>query len=240
MKNIKADQGVDGFCVRISELSKEEPLPRFKDWDPLYVLVVLGGHDLTTDEPNSVVLNSTEYIYHKDWDEATFQNDIGLIKLPRTVTLNNIIKTVTWARGSESYAHNVSTAIGWGETDIGRPLILREVTTTILTNEACAAADPVLADLIVPSHLCISGVGTVGTCRGDSGGPLLVDGVQVGITSFGFINCTAAMPSMFTRITEFNDWILEHAIDGSSSHQQLFYSLLLSGVISLVHFLYCI
>lgn len=70
-------------------------------------------------------------------------------------------------------------------------------------------------------HICTSGVGTIGVCSGDSGGPLLVNGVQVGITSFGTTNCSLSMPSVFTRITEFQSWIWENAKDGGNSLDSL-------------------
>ncbi|ENN78548.1 hypothetical protein YQE_04987, partial [Dendroctonus ponderosae] len=48
---------------------------------------------------------------------------------------------------------------------------------------------------------------TSGGCNGDSGGPLVVDGHQVGIVSFGSNRCTKGYPTVFTRVTEFADWI---------------------------------
>lgn len=53
----------------------------------------------------------------------------------------------------------------------------------------------------------LSGNGTVGSCNGDSGGPLLVDGIQVGIVSFGVNDCAASYPSVYTRVTDFYSWI---------------------------------
>lgn len=51
------------------------------------------------------------------------------------------------------------------------------------------------------------GDGIVGSCNGDSGGPLLINGTQVGIVSFGASDCSAGMPSVYTRLTEFYDWV---------------------------------
>ncbi|KAJ8972757.1 hypothetical protein NQ314_000049 [Rhamnusium bicolor] len=90
--------------------------------------------------------------------------------------------------------------------------------------------------IIKPSHVCTSGAGIVGACTGDSGGPLLVNGVQVGIVSFGFQVCTLGLPTIYTRVSEFSDWIEENAVDGSSSYEHLYYSLIVSGVISLIQF----
>lgn len=100
-----------------------------------------------------------------------------------------------------------------------------------MTNEACAAYQE-YSSYIVSHHLCTAGKnfdinikqlngskttlyftkyllgnGTVGSCNGDSGGPLLVDGIQVGLVSFGVSDCSAGYPSVYTRVTDFYSWI---------------------------------
>lgn len=55
--------------------------------------------------------------------------------------------------------------------------------------------------------LLFLGEGIVGSCNGDSGGPLLINGTQVGIVSFGASDCAAGMPSVYTRLTEFYEWV---------------------------------
>lgn len=52
-----------------------------------------------------------------------------------------------------------------------------------------------------------TGKNIVGSCSGDSGGPLAVNGVQVGIVSFGNKDCLAGKPSVFTRVTKFTEWL---------------------------------
>lgn len=47
-----------------------------------------------------------------------------------------------------------------------------------------------------------------GACSGDYGGPLFVDGVQVGILSFGLPPC-AILPSVFTAVSFYVKWIAE-------------------------------
>ncbi|KAK4010306.1 hypothetical protein OUZ56_019451 [Daphnia magna] len=54
--------------------------------------------------------------------------------------------------------------------------------------------------------LCAAGEGT-DTCKGDSGGPIYVDGVQVGITSFGNGCADPKYAGVYTRVTNYIDWI---------------------------------
>lgn len=60
--------------------------------------------------------------------------------------------------------------------------VLREVTSYVVSNFACSLA---YMGFIEESHICISGGDGIGTCNGDSGGPLMVNGVLV---SFSLIN----------------------------------------------------
>lgn len=87
------------------------------------------------------------------------------------------------------------------------------IVSDILSNEECESIEPY--DLVIQStHLCLSGVSDevkVGTCNGDSGGPLAVGGIQVGLVSFGYTDCEAGMPSVFTRLSEYRDWIRENS-----------------------------
>ena len=48
------------------------------------------------------------------------------------------------------------------------------------------------------------------SCQGDSGGPLFCGGVQVGITSYGQIDCT--MGTQFTSVFEFKKWIYKNQV----------------------------
>ncbi|KAJ8982907.1 hypothetical protein NQ317_004561 [Molorchus minor] len=59
--------------------------------------------------------------------------------------------------------------------------------------------------------MCTSGVSQLNICLGDSGSPLMVDGVQVGIASFGSdFGCESGFPGVYTRVTSYIDWILEN------------------------------
>ncbi len=69
------------------------------------------------------------------------------------------------------------------------------------------------------SNLCFGGVdkGGLGTCKGDSGGPLQCqssDGkwYQIGIVSWGLPCAHAKTPDVYTRVAYFHDWI-EKVID---------------------------
>ena len=55
------------------------------------------------------------------------------------------------------------------------------------------------------------------TCQGDSGGPLACFNEEQGkyylqgVTSFGFNCARARSPGVYTRVSEFSDWIRENS-----------------------------
>ncbi|GLH14754.1 Lectizyme, partial [Gryllus bimaculatus] len=104
---------------------------------------------------------------------------------------------------------------GWGSTSTSlvpsTPSILQTVEVPLLSFEECWAA--VGGEPLADTNVC-SGPLTGGTsaCSGDSGGPLAQNGEVIGIVSWGYIPCGSVnAPSVYTRVSAFNDWILANA-----------------------------
>lgn len=54
----------------------------------------------------------------------------------------------------------------------------------------------------------------VATCTGDSGSPLVQEGVVVGVVSWGIVPCGyPGAPSVYTRVSSFVDFILQFVDD---------------------------
>ena len=60
------------------------------------------------------------------------------------------------------------------------------------------------------------------SCNGDSGGPLICDGIAVGIISYGDTKC-GDYPAVYTRLAPFTKWISDYQTDqdGSETEQSL-------------------
>ncbi|KAG5886287.1 hypothetical protein JTB14_001506 [Gonioctena quinquepunctata] len=202
------------------------------DGNPRFVDVFLGAHNISAREQTRVRYSITTFRIHPGWNNNTLRNDIALLKLPQNVTLNSFVRTVPIASGNDGFAGRVGTILGWGVTENGTSsATLRSVLVTIMSNTACRNTNQDFRKIIHTSHLCVSGQGPRGSCSGDSGGPLLVGGIQVGIVSFGPTNCTLGLPSVFTRITDFNRWI-EKTISGATKTSQESYVALLFVLIA--------
>jgi len=129
---------------------------------------------------------------------------------------------------------------GYGKTDEGTKGKLLEANVTVISNQRCKeifqaniSTDPSIFRKLLQSiplgledgMMCTQGIynpstkKTTGTCKGDSGGPLFLEGGQrrktlVGIVSGG-VSCGNSYPSWLTRVEYFSKWIrciLEQAV----------------------------
>ncbi|KAH0819926.1 hypothetical protein GEV33_002865 [Tenebrio molitor] len=177
--------------------------------DAVEAHVTLGAHKPLQTEDTQVQSVSKDIKIHEDYDGDQVINDVGLIKLPESVTLNDAIKPVTLpskADADNDFAGETARVSGWGltdgfDTDLSE--VLNYVDVEVISNEKCEDT----FGSLVPSILCTSGDAYTGSCSGDSGGPLIKDDVQIGVVSFGIIYCLPGYPSGFSRVTSFLDWI---------------------------------
>lgn len=168
------------------------------------------------------------WVAHPDYDAVEYFNDIALIFLDVPVVGVPLVLINRNASFPSDTSRNRLTAIGLGATGINTtespfgnnqeynfPDYLMQVSVNSTPMLACWKAYGRAA--IRQSAICASEEGVGGTCRGDSGGPLLIPSstvsknVQVGITSWSSgraTNCVAAnLPQVYTRVSYFAKWV---------------------------------
>lgn len=91
-----------------------------------------------------------------------------------------------------------------GDTEKGETKKLMFAHLTTISNEDCQPRW--FEQEIVSGHLCTTSPRGIGTCFGDSGGPLAADGKLIGIVSFGE-PCAIGVPDVFARVSQYKDWI---------------------------------
>lgn len=100
-------------------------------------------------------------------------------------------------------------ATGWGKTD--NNLFLN---TLLITNFIIEDYSTCQALFIPEDHFCAlrGSSNELTTCNGDSGGPVVVDNKQVGITSYGWSSpgdkiCFSNSISAYTNVIYYLEWI---------------------------------
>ncbi|RWS07578.1 Trypsin-like serine protease 3 [Dinothrombium tinctorium] len=153
---------------------------------------------------------------HPDFDKLSYENDIALIKLNSPLVFSKHIIPVCISQSTAS--GKWGNLIGWGSTEEDGPLsnTLQYAELQILTNHHCEKMfnQSRHFQYISSSFLCAGDdSGQIDSCIGDSGAPFVVqiNGVWYlyGIVSWGIGSICAepGIPTVFTRISTFYDWI---------------------------------
>ncbi|CAL8303703.1 unnamed protein product [Boreogadus saida] len=181
--------------------------------------VVLGAHSLSGAEETK---QTFDIVVHNNpnFNQLNYDNDIALLKLDRPITASESVGTIEYQRAGATdppIGGGVETA-GWGSVNNleGRADRLKEVAMDVVDPELCARYDYYGAKFtgnMMCSHRlcpkpCRHRTKTEDTCDGDSGGPLIYNGVVVGITSNGGKRCgQVKKPGIYTIISHYTEWI---------------------------------
>lgn len=167
-------------------------------------------------EPGRVNLNSTEFILHPRYFPTILINDIGLIRLPEPVTFTKLIQPIQLPNTTENF-HDISAITsGFGltnVTDFELPSALQWINLRTISNYECAIEfrNAISTLVLQRSVLCAIAEDALrrgNPCYGDSGGPLTTeDNVLIGVTSLAIDGCHLGYPIVYTRVTEYLNWI---------------------------------
>lgn len=182
--------------------------------------VRLGDIDLSKDsEPSAPqTYRVTEVRAHQQFSRVGFYNDIAILVLDRPVRKSKYIIPVCLPNpvlaSKERLPGRRATVVGWGTTYYGgkESTSQRQAALPLWRNEDCNRA---YFQPITDNFLCAGySEGGVDACQGDSGGPLMMQmnarWTQLGIVSFGNKCGEPGYPGVYTRITEYLDWIQQN------------------------------
>ncbi|NP_001003450.1 chymotrypsin-like elastase family member 1.5 precursor [Danio rerio] len=178
--------------------------------------VVLGDHDISTDEGTEQYIEVREITFHaySDLNDVSKGNDVALLKLASDANLNAYVQLAPLPRHKQILPHGTPCfTTGWGntETDGSFSAELKQAYLPVVDHETCSQSD--WWGSTVKDTMVCGGDGTMAVCKGDFGGPLscLVDGKYVvyGIASFmSSEGCNIyKKPTIFTRVSAYVDWI---------------------------------
>ncbi|KAM5191805.1 granzyme A-like, partial [Mantella aurantiaca] len=153
--------------------------------------VTLGAHSRTRKESEKQKIKVIRLFVYKKYNSTTKQNDIQLLQLSQKATLGDAINIIPLPETFEDVNEGtVCTIAGWGRTESGNvSKVLKEAHVTILNRKKCIK-DWIHQYSITADMVCTNvGSDRQDTCKGDSGSPLICDGVFRAVNSFGYMPC---------------------------------------------------
>ncbi|KAH8337882.1 hypothetical protein KR067_008403 [Drosophila pandora] len=204
-------------CLETTETKSERLDPNF---DCPKFVVRLGDLDYNSESDDAQPQDFTvvNYVVHPGYDDdddtGCRKNDIGLLELDRNAVLNDFVAPACLppSSGNENL---LVTAAGWGATAETGPSSshLKKVTLERFGETLCS--ERIKQKIDIRTQLCAgSRTGNSDTCYGDSGGPVFVQHPRyaclkqiIGITSYGIVCGVQGMPSVYTRVHLYTDWI---------------------------------
>ncbi|WP_067541500.1 S1 family peptidase [Nocardia crassostreae] len=174
---------------------------------PGLLRLTFGRVDLNTDVGETVT--ATEIAIHPEYAESVFisldgeqnpfhYNDIAVITIEPPLPDRAVIALFERDRADSSAPGTAVVVQGWGQTsaaDLSNAR-LRRTTVAVIEDAACATAYGSVFDPV--QMMCAAAPGR-DSCNFDSGGPAVVDGLLVGLVSWGSGCARSGFPGVYVR-----------------------------------------
>ncbi|CAN0478297.1 unnamed protein product [Rangifer tarandus platyrhynchus] len=178
--------------------------------DPNRWIVTFG----VTITPPTVQRSLKKIIIHENYRRETNENDIALVQLATRVDFSNVVQRVCLPDSSIKLPPKTGVFVtGFGSIVDDGPTQnkLRQARVETISSEVCNRKD-VYDGMVTSGMLCAGFMeGKVDACKGDSGGPLVYDNHEiwylVGIVSWGQSCALPKKPGVYTRVSQYRDWI---------------------------------
>ncbi|XP_051997766.1 granzyme B-like [Xyrauchen texanus] len=175
------------------------------------LVVVLGAHNISTQENSQQKINVRKYIRHPLFEQNNYSHDIMLLKLKTKAKINKFVKVMPLPKKNGKTLANMKCSIaGWGiknPKDDRASSVLREVTLKLQENSQCKKKwqEYFNSDRMI----CSVSDGKDAFCQGDSGSPLICNTKPQAIATFTFDgDCTnKKYPEVYVKIGYFLPWI---------------------------------
>ncbi|XP_015249889.1 PREDICTED: duodenase-1-like [Cyprinodon variegatus] len=171
--------------------------------------VLLGSQNLKSRDVIRVRIK--QKFMHPNYTSAFRGKDIMILKLSaKASSKGKHVQTIPLPKaGTKLRFDQICTVAGWGLTEDNTIVdVLRSVKLSVVSQRVCQWR---WNFRLPPNVICASGNGHIkGDCDGDSGGPLICNGVGMGVVSYGAKGCRAPYaPNVYTDVSKYIGWINE-------------------------------
>ncbi|XP_048185349.1 kallikrein-2-like [Perognathus longimembris pacificus] len=183
--------------------------------------VWLGRHNLFEDEDSAQYLTVRHRFPHPLYDltlledenqglDSDQSHDLMLLHLSEPANLTDTVQVLGLPTEEPTLGSTCFTS-GWGRIHSQQslfPRALQCVDLSLMSNRMC---EGIYSGKVTKFMLCAGRLkGGKDTCVGDSGGPLICDGMLQGITSWGGNPCALPkQPALYTKLMYYRKWIKE-------------------------------
>uniref|UniRef100_A0A034V6Z5 Serine proteinase stubble n=1 Tax=Bactrocera dorsalis TaxID=27457 RepID=A0A034V6Z5_BACDO len=187
---------------------------------PSDLLLRMGEYDLAEEEePYGYQERRVQIVAsHPQFDARTFEYDLALLRFYEPVVFQPNIIPVCVPNSDIDFVGQTAFVTGWGRLYENGPLpsVLQEVAVPVINNTICESMYRVAGFIEHIPHIFICAgwkKGGYDSCEGDSGGPMVLQREDDkrfqlgGVISWGIGCAEANQPGVYTRISEFRDWI---------------------------------
>ncbi|WP_433263938.1 serine protease [Actinosynnema sp. CS-041913] len=184
--------------VTAAHCTIERTMITTRDRLPGELRAVVGRRDL--DSAQGRVVRVVEIRRHPAFTSVAGGDDVATLTLAEPVPHRSV-------EIGEAVPGGLATVSGWGRTGelAGPSRTLREVDVPVRSDDECARVIPGYRAAVM---LCAGyPEGGKDACEGDSGGPLTVGGVLVGVVSYGRGCGRAGEPGVYTRMSHYRSEI---------------------------------
>ncbi|XP_018394859.1 PREDICTED: trypsin-1-like [Cyphomyrmex costatus] len=181
---------------------------------PSSVKVIVGTLNLI--HPKSEH-NVVKIIVHEEYDSLnSWINDIALLQVETPFVISTTVGHVPLPpKGYEIKTNDIAIVSGWGRLWQGGPTTvkLQRVNIFIADRAYCRYMYNQISYNIYATQVCAYDASIEkGSCHGDSGGPLTIEGKLIGLVSWANGCASTTYPTVYTSVVAYLDWIKSKAV----------------------------
>ncbi|CAH2106345.1 unnamed protein product [Euphydryas editha] len=161
---------------------------------------------------DNVLMHAKNIIIHPEYDDDRLDNDIALIEIDGYAPYTRHIRPICLPSinlDDPEFSNLPLTAVGWGRNGIYNTNVKKSTIVHLVPHDECEISYPYLSI----AQICAAGHTGEVTCKGDSGGPLMLQyrtiyyvvGVVSGKRSDS--PCGSSVPSLYSNVYYYVPWI---------------------------------